>query len=196
MDITILQFLVGVLAGTASGLAMVLVQGNKNLPAKITLSSRRPLHQAARSRMSVTPLRARTTRSRHAARPRSRSHLMPTVIVEDAHVSRPSSCLSISACPACGLEAPDALMSEHFLGSPLHRHGTRQPVSVWVTDTVADESALSVKVDEDTEGSMRNLLQMLVPPRAFGHRHEQKTFNPFSRLVQTLESSHSVLAGR
>jgi hypothetical protein len=193
LDVTILQFLVGVLAGTASGLVLVLTRRSKSQPTQITRSLRRPSPQAARSRLSVTPPRTGTTRSRHPARPRAKTLAIPTVIVADARVSRLSSGLSISACPACGLEAPEALMSEHFLGSPLHRHGTRQPMSVWVTDEVAEESASRVEVNEDSESSMRNLLQMLVPPRAFGHRQQQKTVNPISRLVQTLESSQSAL---
>ncbi len=181
------------MAGTASGLVLVMIRGNMSQPTTITRSLRKPSPQGARSRMSVTLPRAGNMRSRHPARPRAKSLAIPTGIAPDAAVSRLSSGLNISACPACGLEAPEALMSEHFLGSPLHRHGTRQPMSVWITDEVAEESASSVEVDEDPESSMRNLLQMLVPPRAFGHRHQQKTVNPVSRLVETLESSQSAV---
>ena len=193
MDVTILQFLVGVLAGTASGLVLVLTRRNKSQPTKITRSPRRPLPQATRGRMSLTPPRTGTMRSRHPARPRANTSAIATVTVANTRVSHPSSGLSISACPACGLEAPEAVISEHFLGSPLHRHGTRQPMSVWVTDALAEESRSGVEVDKGPESSMRNLLQMLVPPRAFGHRHQQKIVNPISRLVQTLESSQSAL---
>lgn len=193
MDITIFQFLVGVMAGTASGLVLVLVRGGKNQPGKITLGSRRPVPPAVRSRIIVTPPRTRTMRPRSLAKPRTKGRALPAVVVADVQVSPTSPALNISACPACGLEAPEALMSEHFLGSPQHRHGTPQPKPMIWTEMVDEESASSVEVDEDPRGSMRNLLQMLVPPRAFGHRHQQKTVNPISRLVRTLETSQSAL---
>lgn len=181
------------MTGTASGLVLVLMRGNKNQPRKITLSPRRPLPPAIRDRTIVTPSKTKTVRQRSLARSRIKSHVLPTVFVADTQVSPPSVALNFSACPACGLEAPEALMSEHFLGSPQHRNGTPQPKNVRWTEMIDEDSRSSVEVDEDPRSSMRNLLQMLVPPRAFGHRQQQKTVNPISRLVRTLESSESVL---
>ncbi len=47
--------------------------------------------------------------------------------------------------------------------------------------------------EEDSRNSMRNLLQMLVPPRAFGLRHQHRIVNPLSHVIQTLEESRSGL---
>ena len=181
------------MAGTASGIVLVMIRGSKNQPRKITLGPRRPFPPATRSRLIVTQPRTRTTKPRSLAKLRTKIRALPSVIVADTQVSPPTPALNISACPACGLEAPDALMSEHFLGSPVHRYGTPQLKPMRMTEMVDEESATSVEVDEDPRSSMRNLLQMLVPPRAFGHRHQQKTVNPISRLVRTLEDSQSAL---
>ncbi len=130
-------------------------------------------------------------------RARSRSKLrvkLPaiplSVTVTDTPVIAANLDLNISACPGCGLEAPEVLMAEHFLGSPSHEHPTSQAPPVIVADDVPE---MSGELDADSRSSLRNLLQMLVPPRAFGHRHQEKTSNPLSRLVQRLEASQSAL---
>src|SRR6059036_2876469 len=88
-----------------------------------------------------------------------------------------------SACPACGLETSDLLMSEHFLSSPSHRTGRKELVEK--QDEKNDrQAAESLTAEEHSSGVMRNLLSMLAPPRAFGRRHMQQNENPFSELIQ------------
>src|SRR5439155_17257792 len=79
----------------------------------------------------------------------------------------------IYTCPACGLQAPQTLMVEHLRGSPIHQRGRAQPEQT--TDhRVEEEPALAAR-GEDSRDSLRNLLQILVPPRAFVFFFKQKT---------------------
>ncbi|HEX9197643.1 MAG TPA: hypothetical protein VF906_07605 [Candidatus Bathyarchaeia archaeon] len=77
-------------------------------------------------------------------------------------------------------------MIEHLLGSPLHKHGPVQPEPT--AGRTVEKDPASVVGDEDSRDSLRNLLQILLPPRAFGRRREQKTVNPLSHLVQIPDS--------
>jgi hypothetical protein len=82
-------------------------------------------------------------------------------------------------------------MAEHFLGSPSHENGTTEPEMTTVEDAMFDRSQTS---EEDAKSSLRHLLQMLVPPRAFGLRHQGRTINPLSSLVQTMtEAQGSII---
>jgi len=63
-------------------------------------------------------------------------------------------------------------MLEHLLGSPLHQPGRVQPVQT-TDQTVKEDQAIASR-KEDPKDSLRNLLQILLPPRPFGRRHEQK----------------------
>jgi hypothetical protein len=97
---------------------------------------------------------------------------------------------SFSTCPACGLEAPEGLLAEHFLQSPSHRTPRpAPPIIVAVPSShgagLADSNVSAA--EEDSNLSFRNLLQMLVPPRAFGHRTQQRTVNPLSKMIQAIE---------
>jgi hypothetical protein len=91
--------------------------------------------------------------------------------------------LAFSACPSCGLESSDSLLSEHFLSSPSHRLGRKETV-----DEKDEKNSLEadkpLTAEEHSSGVMRNLLSMLAPPRAFGRRHMQHNDNPFSELIQ------------
>ena len=91
-----------------------------------------------------------------------------------------------SSCPTCGLRAPEKLMAEHLLGSPLHRKQAPAPIAPPIPP-LASSREISSSLEEDSREAMRNLLQMLVPPRAFGRRHGQRTANPIEQLVQTLD---------
>ncbi len=75
-------------------------------------------------------------------------------------------------------------MAEHFVQSPSHHLG---PVPAPMIHTPASEAPLESGEGDEPKLSFRNLLQMLVPPRAFGHRHQQRTVNPLSRMVQAIE---------
>ena len=99
---------------------------------------------------------------------------------------------AVPSCPTCGLQAPQDLMMEHFQASPSHELGTPEPQTAIMDSCILVESAL-ISSEEDSRTSMRNLLQILVPPRAFGRRHQYRTVNPLSHVIQTLEESRSGL---
>ncbi len=76
---------------------------------------------------------------------------------------------SISVCPSCGLEGSSSLLSEHFLSSPSHPLGKKeQPLQNHLGENKAAQG-----LEEHHTGLIRNLLSVLVPPRAFGRRHLQ-----------------------
>jgi hypothetical protein len=88
-------------------------------------------------------------------------------------------------CPSCGLQAPGSLLTEHFLGSPSHRNGLPKIVEA---DPVEAEAAAEAE-EEDSKQSVRNLLQMLVPPRAFGRRHAHRSIGLISPILENLGPS-------
>lgn len=92
---------------------------------------------------------------------------------------------TLETCPSCGLQAPDKLLAEHFLGSPSHRNGPEKVATVEPTPT---ETTNELRED-DSKQSVRNLLQILVPPRAFGRRHAHRSMGPISPVVQDLGPS-------
>jgi hypothetical protein len=186
LEVTIIEFLVGVAAGTLSGLLIVKRMGrNTSLPR--TTSSRKIVRTKSRAALKQTKSRGARRRSLRRLRPLAK----PTETVGVQPTITPIA-VNISSCPTCGLQAPDALLAEHFLGSPSHEKGTPEPVMTAVESAVFDKPQ-SVHAEEDENRSVRSLLQMLVPPRAFGRRHQQRTFNPLSRLVRTIEDAQSAL---
>ena len=177
LEITILEFLAGVVAGTVSALLIVKRMG-RNAPLPITTVSRR----IARTKPRAALKQAKT----RVARPRSLKRLRPSVLPTEIVNVEPTVAtlaVNVSSCPTCGLQAPDALMAEHFLGSPSHENGAPDLEVRAVEDAIFDRSRSS---EEDAKSSLRNLLQMLVPPRAFGRRHQHRTVNRLSHLVQTV----------
>jgi hypothetical protein len=177
LEITIIEFLAGVVAGTISGLLIVKRMGRNTPLLRATVP-----HKIARTRprSGLKPTKTRGTRSR------SVRHMRPMVQPSDTLVIEPTVtalAVSISSCPTCGLQAPEALMAEHFLGSPSHENGSMEPEVTVAEDAIFDTSRSS---EEDAKSSLRSLLQMLVPPRAFGRRHQGRTVNPLSRLIQTV----------
>ena len=183
LEITIIEFLVGVAAGTVSGLLLVKRMG-RNTPMPRTTASRKIAKTKTRA-LKQGKIRSAKPRSLHRlrrpAQPTETVSVEPTVTALAAN---------ISSCPMCGLQAPDALMAEHFLGSPSHEKGTPEPVMATVENPIFDDSR-TLSSEEDAKSSVRSLLQMLVPPRAFGRRHQQRTINPLSHLVQTMADAHS-----
>lgn len=114
----------------------------------------------------------------------------PSALLKEASVEPPLPEVRTSflSCPSCGLEAPENLMTEHLLGSPSHRYGPAKPQAVVATPMERDDSTRKSSGDESTD-SVRHLLQMLVPPRAFGRRHRQLVINPLSNIVRTMGPS-------
>jgi hypothetical protein len=68
------------------------------------------------------------------------------------------------------------------MGSPSHENG---PPKIVEADPLEAEAAAEAK-EEDSRQSVRNLLQMLVPPRAFGRRHAYKSVIPISLITKNL----------
>jgi hypothetical protein len=186
LEIIIIQFLLGAVAGTVSSL-LIVKRRDHSTPLQNTTSHRK----LARTRTRATLKQAKTRRSRS----RSPRRLRPLVQATETVGIKPNpvmSVVNVSSCPACGLQAPEALMAEHFLGSPSHENGTPEPARTMIENRVIDKRQ-SLSSEEDAKSSLRSLLQMLVPPRAFGRRHQQRTVNPLSQLVQTIDQAQSAL---
>ncbi len=183
MEITIIEFLAGVAAGTLSGLLIVKRMG-RNIPMPRTTAPRKIAKTKTRA-LKQAKSRSAKRRSLHGlrrpAQPTATVNVEPTIT---------ALAVNISSCPTCGLQAPDTLMAEHFLGSPSHEKGTPEPVMATIENPIFDDSR-AMSPEEDAKSSVRSLLQMLVPPRAFGRRHQQRTVNPLSHLVQTMADAQS-----
>ena len=185
MDTLIIGFLVGTVASAVSVLLIVRLTGEKLVLQRITHTSKR--QQLARVTASSRK------RSKARAKPKSirklRMNPQPAPVLAKLETPRVAPAqLTFSSCPACGLQAPEKLMAEHFVGSPSHQYGPVQPVETVAVD-IAQEEALA---EEDSQNSVRSLLQILVPPRAFGRRHAHRTVSPLSNLVETTrDSSHT-----
>lgn len=183
LDTMTLGFLVGVVASTISVFLIVQLTGEKRTPQTITRSRRPQVARAVPSRRQTKPKRTKS-KSIRKLRMKTKPNSAKITVVE----TPPMSSL-VSACPACGLQAPDNLMAEHFIGSPSHQFGPVQPLP---TTTVTENIESSDRIEEDSKNSLRSLLQMLVPPRAFGRRHAHRTVSPLSRIVETTrDSSHA-----
>jgi hypothetical protein len=162
----ILGFLQGV-TGTISGHLARGRDGKKTAPSKIVRGRKRSAVRTRTGRKLKTPrVRSRTGRK---ANPRKKLKPVPTVL--ENPIPAPTAKTTVYSCPACGLEADKALMLEHLLGSPLHQPGRVQPEQM----DRRVEDPLTVTREEDSSDSLRHLLQILLPPRPFGRRHEQKT---------------------
>ena len=209
-NITI-QILYGLVAVTISFLAIVRQAGVKPLSSLITSSlklsaakPRRPRtsvrterirarsRSKSRGRTMVQSSRIRKARRRLRSKPRGDTLLKPIAVTSDTPMVAAFAHEAVPSCPTCGLQAPEALLMEHFQASPSHEQGTPQPLPIMLDDPVLAESNLASS-EEDSRNSMRNLLQMLVPPRAFGRRHQNRTANPLSHVIRTIEESRSGL---
>ncbi len=200
MDLTIL-FMMGLVTGTAVGLVTSRRsrksrsnsrrRGSAKPKRRVDLQRTRRVDTKPFVDSQISPLRESRKTPLGAPSPKLDS---PTAIhstssqkafdgrVTSRMIDRPK-VLSFSACPACGLETSDPLMSEHFLGSPSHRTGRKGLVEK--QDEKNDpQAAEPLTAEEHSSGVMRNLLSMLAPPRAFGRRHMQQNENPFADLIQ------------
>src|SRR2546426_3443265 len=204
------QILYGLIAVTISFVAIVRQAGVKPLSSMITsslkLSAAKPRRSGtsvrtrrirvrsrskSRRRTMVQPSRTSKARRRLRSKPRGDTILRPITATSDTPMVVAFVNEAVPSCPTCGLQAPEALLMEHFQASPSHEQGTPQSLPI-IDPQVPAESNL-VSSEEDSRNSMRNLLQMLVPPRAFGLRHQNRIVNPLSHVIQTLEESRSGL---
>ena len=202
MDPAIFELLGGVLIGTMAVLTVMLrtghlklVLGSRHEPPKALpmLAIRKPKSASSvrhrktsppseRAHSTVTPARARRKAKTKTLSPTVESSQTPNIASTTAAV--------FDTCPSCGLQAPGSLLAEHFLGSPSHKNGPPEIVKVEPAEIKAAEEAEK----EDSRQSMRNLLQMLVPPRAFGRRHAHRSMVPISSIVKDLGSPHRRLS--
>ena len=188
MDPVIFEFLGGLLVGAMAGL-MVVLRSRHQTPTTMpmlairksrsvsSIRQRRNSRPTEKGRSTVTV--ARTRRKAMNKTPDA------TPALSQTPVSASATTVSFDTCPSCGLQAPGSLLTEHFLGSPSHRNGLPKIVEA---DPVEVEAAAEAE-EEDSRQSVRNLLQMLVPPRAFGRRHAHRSVSPISPILENLGPS-------
>ena len=116
-------------------------------------------------------LKTRRFRSRTSRNGSLRKKLKAAHALTDRSSLTPPAQTTVYSCPTCGLQATQSSMLEHLLGSPLHQPGRVQPEETRDQKVEDKQAAVSLNGDRD---SLRNLLQILLPPRPFGRRHEQK----------------------
>jgi len=197
MDPVIFEFLGGLLAGTLVVLTVMFRTGRLTMvlrtrhssPKKMPmLSIRKPRSASSvRHRKTSPPSRkARSTVTFARTRRKAITRTPDATIAPSQTPNIAFATVSFDTCPSCGLQAPGSLLAEHFLGSPSHRNGLPKIVKV---DAAKVERAEAAK-EEDSKQSVRNLLQMLVPPRAFGRRHAHRSMGPISSIVKELGPPH------
>ncbi|HWY28997.1 MAG TPA: hypothetical protein VNW25_07040 [Candidatus Sulfotelmatobacter sp.] len=181
MDPVIFEFIGGILVGSFGGLMVVLRNRRPSPETMPTLTIRKPRSASSGRRRRNSPLtkRGRTTITVAKMGRKAKNKTPNTVALSQTPVVG-SATVSFDTCPSCGLQAPGALLTEHFLGSPSHRNGIPKTVEAAPVDLEAAKDAN----EEDSKQSVRNLLQMLVPPRAFGHRHAYRSMSPISPIIK------------
>ena len=117
-------------------------------------------------------LKTRRVGSRASRNGYPRKKLKPVHPLTEGSSLGPASQATVYSCPTCGLQATKASMLEHLLGSPLHKPG--RVLQEQTTNQKVEEEQATVPGKEESTDSLRNLLQILLPPRPFGRRHEQK----------------------
>jgi hypothetical protein len=201
MDPAIFEFLGGLLAGTLLVLTVVFRTGHLTIVLRTRHSSLKKMPMLTiRKTGSRSSVRRRKTSPHNRKGPstvtfagtrrKARTKTPNATIAPSQTPGIASATLSFDTCPSCGLQAPGSLLAEHFLGSPSHKNGPPEIVKVEPAEIKAAEEAEK----EDSKQSMRNLLQMLVPPRAFGRRHAHRSMGPISSIVKDLSPPHRRLS--
>lgn len=181
----LLEFVLGVAIGSISELLFLKRSEGKRRIKKTSVHS--TTRKSERVERRQRPLEIPTIKRAIIAKPQAKTEVAPTTIPIKIQQTTSAPVLVLSSCPACGLIAPERLMAEHLLGSPLHRK--QSPVTPLLTAPKSSRPRVDVSLQEDSRESMRNLLQMLVPPRAFGRRNVQRAVSPLSQLVPTPDQS-------
>jgi hypothetical protein len=187
MDPIIFEFLGGLLVGAMAGLMVVLRikhRAPKMMPVLAVRKTR--LATSVHRRRASPPTKERKTITFARTRKKAKTKTPDATMAPSQTPSTVSAEVSFDTCPSCGLQAPGSLLAEHFLGSPSHRNGPPKIVEVDAAEIEAVEEAK----EEDSKQSVRNLLQMLVPPRAFGRRHDHRSIGPISSIVKDLGPPH------
>jgi len=182
------KFLGREVGSTLAGLMVALRIRHPTPKAMPMLAVRKPrsASSARRRRNSAPPMRRRNIGFAEKRRkPRMKTH-QAAPEPSQMHDIPAATVTSFDTCPSCGLQAPESLLAEHFLGSPSHKDG---PPKIVKAETVKTEASDDAK-EEDSNQSVRNLLQMLIPPRAFGRRHDHRSMGPISSIVKDLSPPH------
>ena len=143
--------------------------GKKTAPRKTVGAGKRSAGRTGTGKR----LKTRRVGSRISRKTGLTKKLKPVPTPTDKSKLAPAAQTTVYTCPTCGLQATKAFMLEHLLGSPLHQPGRVQQEQA--RDQKAAEAQPTVPREEDSTDSLRNLLQILLPPRPFGRRHEQKS---------------------
>src|SRR5712691_11308241 len=198
MDLATFEFLGGLLAGTLGVLTVMLRTGH--LTVVLTTRNQTPITMAMLAvikprtaspvrRRSISPPtkkgRSTATDVRTRRKAKNKTPEATAALGQMPDIASAAT-MSFDTCPSCGLQAPGSLLTEHFLGSPSHKNGPPKIVKADVVEVEASEEAK----EEDSKQSVRNLLQMLVPPRAFGRRHAHRSMGPISSIVNDLGPPH------
>jgi len=189
MDLVIFKFLGRLLRRTRAG--PMKVRRTRHLAPKtmpmLAVRKTRSARSAGRRRTSSRPELGRNSIASARMNRMAKTKKPPEALEPSQTSNIPTATIaSFDTCPSCGLQAPGSLLAEHFLGSPSHKNG---PPKIVKAETVETENSEDTKED-DSKQSVRNLLQMLVPPRAFGHRHSHRSMGPISSIVKDLAPSH------
>src|SRR5947199_6477183 len=197
-----IQILYGLIAVTSSFVAIVREAGVKPLSSLITSSlklsapkPKRPRTSArtgrirarsrskSRGRTIVQSSRTRKARRRLRSKPRGDTILQPITVTSDTPIVAALVHEAVPSCPTCGLQAPEALLMEHFQASPSHEQGAPQ-LPIIIDAQVPAESNLVCRLLV-AKNSIRNLSNMLVPPRAFSFTQQHTIVNAASHALQT-----------
>ena len=190
MDRIVFELLGGVLVGGMIWLTVLRRPKNTSLVTMPVLAVRRTRqassnrHRQSSSSTKVKNRGASPSSTGHRRRMRTKTgestgQAIPPPTIDAATAP------TLETCPSCGLQAPDKLLAEHFLGSPSHRNGPEKVATVEPTPTASSNEL----TEDDSKQSVRNLLQILVPPRAFGLRHADRSVSPISPVVRELGPS-------
>ena len=189
MDPIIFEFLGGLLGGALAGLTIVLRTRHPSPKTMPMLAIRKPKSASSvHHRRTPPPTKSGRGPITFARTRRKTKTKTPDATVESNQTPNIAAATAVvfDTCPSCGLQAPGSLLAEHFLGSPSHKNGPPKIVKADIVEVEASEEA----EEEDSKQSVRNLLQMLVPPRAFGRRHAHRSMGPISSIVKDLGPPH------
>jgi hypothetical protein len=183
LDPIIIELVGGTLAIAMVAL-MVILRSRYPVAKKMPVLTIQPSAPTSRARRRKASRIVKDKTRLVSSKPRRRARAKPIEPATDTappSVS-PGTAVVLEACPSCGLQAPDSLLAEHFLGSPSHRNGPPKLVESEPATAKVEEAA----IEDDSKQSVRSLLQMLVPPRAFGRRHAHRIVSPLSAIVKEL----------
>jgi hypothetical protein len=184
MDPFIFEFIGGLLVGGMAGLMVLSRNRHQSTETMPMLKVRKPRSASSvRHRRNSQPIeKGHRTVTVARTRRKAKNKTPDATPLSQTPVIASATTVSFDTCPSCGLQAPGSLLTEHFLGSPSHRNA---PPKIIEADPVGVEAVAEAE-EEDSRQSVRNLLQMLVPPRAFGRRHANRSVSPISPIIKNL----------